>query len=88
MDKLFQVDVMATLSTLVGIIIWFVRLEGRIKAEETHTKILSELITEVKIKHDALDNKIFEELSQIRESLVRLETVFSMQKKRPLKPRK
>lgn len=88
MDKFFQVDGIATITALVGVIIWFIRLEGRIKAEETYSKLLGSLINEVKTKHDALDSKIFIELSQIRESLVRLETVFSMQKKGVSKPKK
>jgi len=50
----------------VGLMIWLVRLEGKLRYTE-------DSLTKLEVKHDALDNKIVEKLSLIEKSLARLE---------------
>lgn len=60
-------------SALIGTIVWFVRLEGRIKScEHTDSRIEKELDGLI-VKHEALDSRVLEELSKVRESLARIE---------------
>ena len=73
MDNLFQIDVMAFVSALIGIVVWFVRLEGRIKAQEHASRIIEKEVDSLISKHEALDQKVMEDLSLIRESLARIE---------------
>lgn len=60
-------------TSLIGCVIWFVRLEGLSKfnyrmIEELHTEI-----TELRVKHEALDSKIVDKLSVIERSLAKIE---------------
>lgn len=61
------------LLSLLGLIVWLVRLEGR----ASHSKELiidcQKDIAEMRIKHESLDSKVVEQLSQVRESLARIE---------------
>lgn len=52
--------------SLVGLIAWIVRLESQAQAMRLELESL-------KIKHHALDSKVVEQLSQVRESLARIE---------------
>ena len=60
-------------SSLIGIVIWFVRLEGLSKFNNRMIDELRQEITELRTKHEALDSKIVEKLSVIEKSLAKIE---------------
>lgn len=84
MDRV-SVDLVAAIVGAITTVAWFIKLEARVKAVELYAHTVKKDVSEqqkeieaVLIKHEALDNRIFTELARIRESLVRLETVFTM----------
>lgn len=54
-------------------VVWLVRLEGKVKAQEKLIDTLSDSVALLREKHENLDSKIVGELTRIRESLARLE---------------
>lgn len=67
-DTLFAAGV-----TVVSAVVWLVRLEGKVKAQERLIDALENGIALLREKHENLDSKIVNELTRIRESLARLE---------------
>lgn len=57
--------------SVIGCIIWFVRLEGRINYSER-------AVEKLEAKHDALDMKIVDKLSIIEKSLSKIEGIMGM----------
>jgi hypothetical protein len=59
--------------SVIFLISWLVRLESRVS--HFHDLFLSgqSEIDKLKIKHDSLDSKFLEQLSEVRESLARIE---------------
>lgn len=51
---------------VVGVVIWLIRLEGKVKYLERDLDILT-------IKHNDLDSKLLERISKIEQSLARIE---------------
>lgn len=58
---------------VVGLVVWLVRLEGRLSAVDKANMETQKDIDDLRTRHEALDSKIVEQLAQIRESLARLE---------------
>jgi hypothetical protein len=71
-----NIDISQLIGGLICAIVWFVRLEGKVLAEQEKNKELFSKIAKVEEKHDALDNRIVEKLSYIERSLARLEGRF------------
>ena len=69
----------------IGFVVWLVRLEGRaMHAKEILDQRFHDCekrIDALQVKHDALDSKIVEQLSEVRESLARLEGALGVGKK-------
>lgn len=70
--------------SLIGVIVWFVRLEGRVnynekvneqrsEAKQAQIDAIKAQFTELRVKHDELDSKIVNELAKVREGLARIE---------------
>ena len=57
----------------IGVIVWLVRLEGRVTAVNDKTDHNQKDVTALGIKHESLDSKIVEQLSEVKQSLARLE---------------
>lgn len=72
-------------SALIGVIVWFARLEGRIKNGELTTGGIEKQLDLLRVKHEALDNKVLEELSRVRESLARIEGLMGVPNKKERK---
>ena len=53
-------------TALIGLIVWLVRLEGKVSHSEKQLDALQ-------IKHESLDSKVVEQLADVRESLARIE---------------
>jgi len=66
-------DFWPAIGAAVGFLIWLLRLEGRINHAEIMNGALARDLEHLHGKHEALDNKVVESLSQIRESLARIE---------------
>lgn len=58
--------IISCIASVVGIIVWLIRLEGRVNYNE-------KMLVNLESKHSALDEKIMSQLSQVRESLARIE---------------
>jgi hypothetical protein len=54
------------LISVVGLIAWLVRLESQVQAMRVEHE-------QLKTRHEALDSKVMEQLTQVRESLARIE---------------
>lgn len=66
-------DLWPVVLSIVGVIVWLVRLEGKTNQTEKRVEILQ-------TKHDALDSKTVEQLAQVRESLARIEGALGVRK--------
>jgi len=61
------------IGSALGIVIWLIRLEGRvIQGDRDHSETTKQ-IDILRTKHDSLDSKVVEELARVRESLARIE---------------
>ena len=58
---------------LLALIIWLVRLEGKVGEGQRYVNAIEKRLTALQIKHDSLDSKTVEQLAQVRESLARIE---------------
>lgn len=67
-------------AVVVGVVIWLVRLEGKVSAVDKANTETQKDVDELRTKHEALDSKIIEQLAQIRESLARLEGKLGVEK--------
>ena len=61
------------IGVVVAFIVWLVRLEGKLSYIEKSGNETQKDVDELRIRHEALDVKIVEQLARIRESLARLE---------------
>lgn len=68
-----NVDFVGLGVALIGVIVWFVRQEGRINHCDAVILRLQKELDQLIIKHENLDSRVLEELSQVRESLARIE---------------
>jgi hypothetical protein len=59
-------NIWPVVTTVVGLIVWLVRLEGKVSQSEKQLDALQ-------IKHESLDSKVVEQLADVRESLARIE---------------
>jgi hypothetical protein len=58
---------------VVGLIVWFVRLESRVTRGDERNADNTQRIELLNAKHESLDSKVVEQLSEVRESLARIE---------------
>ncbi len=58
---------------VITAIVWLVRLEGKIAANQKANSETQKDVDELRHKHEGLDSKIIEQLGAVRESLARLE---------------
>lgn len=63
----------------IGVVVWLVRLEGKIKSCEDANYRHERWQEVMDEKHSNLDSKIVDQLGQIRESLARLEGKLGVQ---------
>ena len=74
-------DTIQIIASGVAVVVWLVRLEGKINAADKSNLETQKDVDELRIKHEELDSKIIEQLSKIRESLARLEGSLGVHKK-------
>lgn len=68
-----NIDLVGLGVALIGVIVWFVRQEGRINHCDAVILRIQKELDQLIIKHENLDSRVLEELSQVRESLARIE---------------
>jgi hypothetical protein len=64
----------------VGAVVWLVRLEGKLHIVEKANTETQKDVDDIRIRHEALNTRIVDQLSDIRESLARLEGAISVTK--------
>ena len=70
------------LAAAVAAIVWLVRLEGKIAQNKQLVDAAQKDVDELRTRHESLDSKIVEQLSQVRESLARLEGALGINKEK------
>lgn len=74
MDQIKAItDAWPVLAGLIGLVVWAVRLEGKINALEDDYDQLKTEHNSLRAEHNALNSSTLQELSKIRESLARIE---------------
>lgn len=66
-------------AAFVGLVVWSIRLEGKVKANEKANEQTQRDVDALRTKHEALDSKVIEELTRIREALARIEGRLSVE---------
>ena len=57
----------------IGLIVWLVRLEGRVNQVDRDYRAIEKRVDALTIKHEELDSKLVGQLADVRESLARIE---------------
>ena len=60
-----------------GLIVWFLRLEGTVKALKRENQLLEKRIDDLHGDHKALSEKVVNDLGMVKEALARIEAVIS-----------
>lgn len=68
------------LISILGLVVWLVRLEGRIGQVAHDNTETQKDIDNLRVRHESLDSKIVQQLSEVRESLARLEGALGIKK--------
>lgn len=66
--------------SLIGVIVWLVRLEGKIEANKTANQETQKDVDALRIEHNTLNHQTVKQLAEIRESLARIEGRLSVEK--------
>lgn len=74
-------DYFEILLAAIALIVWLVRLEGKLSHVERLAGEAQKDVDNLRVKHESLDSKIVEQLGEVRESLARLEGALGVQKK-------
>lgn len=74
------IELWPVLIVIVTVIIWLVRLESKVIYLESVKTDLQLTIKSMTFEHDELKNKMYDQLSIIKETLVRLETTLNLKK--------
>jgi hypothetical protein len=83
-SELIVGGVVALITSGIGFIVWLIRLEGKVKSMEEIFKMQVENVNEsfkkvnsgiidLQVRHEKLENKIFDKLSEIEKSLARIQ---------------
>lgn len=64
----------------VGLVVWLVRLEGKVLANERANVETQKDVDALRIEHNSLNHQTVKQLSEIRESLARIEGRLSVEK--------
>jgi uncharacterized protein YoxC len=71
--ELSPVDYLEIALVGIGLIVWLVRLEGKISQVQRLVDEAQKDIDVLRTKHEGLDTKIVEQLGEVKQSLARLE---------------
>jgi hypothetical protein len=80
-------DLWPLILAAIALIVWLVRLEGRVSGIRSWVRSLEKRTDALQIKHEQLDSKTVQQLSDVRESLARIEGALGVQRNAPLAPR-
>lgn len=65
---------------VLGFVVWLVRLEGKINHVEKLSEEAQKDVDVLRVRHENLDSKIVDQLTQVRESLARLEGALNIKR--------
>lgn len=68
-----QVDIVPMILAFAGIIVYAVRIEGRVNYIEKANKETQKDVDELRIKHENLDSKLLNKISDLEKTLARIE---------------
>ena len=71
--SLAQVDWFAALLAVIGLVVWLVRLEGKVQINREMTALAQKSIDELRVRHEALDSELVKKLSKLETALARIE---------------
>lgn len=63
-----------------GLVIWLIRLEGKTNNNEKAIERVENQVDILETKHENLDSKLVQQLSDVRESLARIEGALAIKK--------
>lgn len=66
-------ELMSAVMSGIAVVVWLVRLEGRIKQAEKDIISTFQEIDHLRVKHEALDSRVLNELMEVKQSLARIE---------------
>ena len=69
----FSVDAFQVIIASIALIVWLVRLEGKIAYTDRLANEAQKDVDDLRSRHEGLDSKIIAQLGAVRESLARLE---------------
>lgn len=67
------VEYWPVITGFLAVVIWGIRLEGRINMHDTLIEDAQADIKDLRIRHEALDSKVLEKISQIQQAVARIE---------------
>lgn len=56
----------------IGVVVWLVRLEGKVKQNTERNAETQKDVDTLRVRHESLDSKIVDQLSQVREDLAEI----------------
>ena len=65
--------VIGAVATLIALVVWLVRLEGRVNQVTKDATENARRTEALQIRHESLDSRIMQELANLREGLARIE---------------
>lgn len=65
-------EILSGLTVIVGLVVWLIRLEGRVNFAQN-------LVNKLEVRHESLDNKIVNKLSDIEKALAKIEGRLSIE---------
>lgn len=72
-------DLLVVIGFFVTSAIMFARVDGRVSGHDNRLNDFSDSLKELRSKHEALDNKIVDKLSNVEKSLAKIEGRLSIQ---------
>lgn len=71
--EVIQVDPIKAFLAVVGLIVWFTRLEAKTNKNEKDIEKQDIMIAKMKEKHETLESELIKELGEVKQSLARIE---------------
>lgn len=71
--EMIQINPTQIILAIVGLIIWFTRLEARTNSNQRDIEKQDIIIAKLKEKHETLESELIKELGEVKQTLARIE---------------
>ena len=71
--EMMQVNPTQIILTIVGLVVWFTRLEAKTNNNQRDIDKQDILIAKLKEKHETLESELIKELGEVKQTLARIE---------------